>query len=407
MSNALDSPALAAYLEETVRAWLGVPAPAPVPTLPPELARRFLRVEEYEQEHRDQWGCWEFSFGESYRAGTLWEPEVDRWLAERRAEVAGSEALWPDAKRFAICLTHDVDLMSDASTPRQAFRGLRASLGQPNGGLLRYARPPVRAARALRHGISRAPSTELLERSIALEQEAGVTASYFFTVYPDAPSRFDCLYLPGDRCTFRGRSVRVADVLRTLAAEGFDVGLHGSYASAREPGRLAAEKAVLEQATGLDVHTTRQHFLHWDVRATPRIQEEAGITADATVGFNRNIGFRHGTALPFRQFDLDRGVVVDVVEVPLVVHDGPLLRADGLELDLDLAREAVRTILDRVAATGGVATFLFHPNNLARDEFVEMTRFVLDYGRASGAWFASLRDIDRWWRARDARLRGA
>ncbi len=400
-----------AHLEATVRTWLGVPASADVavPPLPPELARRLLRVEEYERDHRDQWDCWEYAFCESYREGRLLEPDVDLWVAERRRELAASvplAPLWPDGRPFAVCVTHDVDLVSDASTPAQVLRSARASLGAPRGHrVVTLARPPVRIARAARHRISRAPATRELELSVQIERDLGVSASYFFTVFPSrGASRYDCTYLPTDRCRFRGRTTRVADVLVTLAEEGFDVGLHGSYHSAVEDGVLAREKAVLEQATGLDVRTTRQHFIHWDARRTPRLQAAAGITADTSLGFNRNLGFRAGTSLPFRHFDVEREERLDLLEVPLVVHDGPLLRGDGLELDVPQARETMRLLIDRVAEVGGVATILFHPNNLARAEFLELYRWSLEYGLERGGWFASLRQLDSWWRERELGL---
>jgi peptidoglycan/xylan/chitin deacetylase (PgdA/CDA1 family) len=399
------------YLAATVRTWLGVPASASaaVPALPPELARRLLRDEEYEREHRDQWGCWEYGFCESYREGRLWEPDVDRWVTERRRELAASvqlEPLWPDGHEFAVFLSHDVDLVSDASTPAQTLRSMRASLAPPNTSrVVSLARPPVRALRAARHGISRAPRTQLLELSVATEREHGVRATYFFTVYPRGHvRRYDCLYEPDDPCRFRGRRQRVADVLVTLAEEGFDVGLHGGYASGFEDGALAREKAALERASGLEIRTTRQHFLHWDVRRTPRLQAAAGLAADSSLGFNRNLGFRAGTSLPFRHFDVERGEALDLVELPLAIPDGPLLRADGLELDVELARETMRRIVDSVAGCGGVASILFHPNNLARPEFLELFRWSIEYGKERGAWFASLRDVDRWWRDREARL---
>jgi hypothetical protein len=378
-----------------------------VPELPPELARRLLRTEEHEVPHRDQWGNWEFGFCEAYAAGRLWEPDVDRWLAGHRVEP-----LWPEGRPFAVCLTHDVDLMSRVSTPRQALRSLRTALADTPTStrerVVRLARPAVRAARAAANGISAAPVADTLERCVELERERGVTASYFFTVYPSADaSRYDCLYDFGDPCRFRGRRVTVADVVRTLHGEGFDVGLHGSYNSALAPGMLARERAALEAASGFDVTTTRQHFVHWDVRTTPRLQAEAGLRADSTLGFNRNLGYRAGTSLPFRHFDLDRGEPLDLVQVPFSVQDGALLRPDALELDVDLARRTIRRVVDTAAATGGVATFVFHPNNLERPDYLELFRATIDLGLGRGAWFASIRDLDRWWRGREARLAAA
>jgi hypothetical protein len=357
--------------------------------MPDELARRLLRLEEYEHAHRDQWGNWEFAFCEAYREGRLWEPDVDRWLLQFR-----TAPLWPEERAFAICLTHDVDLVAETLTPRQALRSMRLSLLGPQGAV-RYARPPVRAARAIRHGISRSPGADALERCVELEREHGVTATYFFTVYPGGDGhRYDCTYDFGDSCSFRGSRTTVADVVRTLDGEGFEVGLHGSYNSAVAPGRLAAEKRSLESATGLSVTSTRQHFLHWDVRVTPRLQLEAGFSTDSTLGFNRNIGFRAGTSLPF----LWNGI--DLVQLPIAAHDGALLRPDALELGVELARSTLRVLLDRIATVGGVATLVFHPNNLERDDYLELYRDTIAYGVERGAWFATVREVDAWFRSR-------
>lgn len=401
------------YLERMVRTWLGVPAGSDVavPELPAPLARRFLRLEEHERAQRDQWGCWEYGFSESFHEGRLLEPDVDRWVAERRAELGGRvalEPLWPDGRPFALCMTHDVDLVSESSTPRQALRSMRLSLTERpttlRGRAVRAARPGVRAARAVAHGISLAPRADALELCVELERERGVTASYFFTVYPGAAgSRYDCLYDFGDRCRFRGERVTVAEIAATLDAEGFDVGLHGSYNSALAPGLLPRERASLEAALGREVTTTRQHFLHWEIRTTPRLQAEAGLRADSSLGFNRNLGFRAGTSLPFRHHDVEHGETLDLVQVPLFVHDGALLRADALELGLELAKETLVRSIDRVAEVGGVATLVFHPNNLARDDYLELYTTALDHGLGLGAWFASVRDLDAWWRERERR----
>jgi hypothetical protein len=192
--------------------------------------------------------------------------------------------------------------------------------------------------------------------------------------------------------------------LQHIRADGFDVGLHGSYNSALIPGLLAREKDAVARAVGEDVTTTRQHFLHWDVRTTPRLQADAGIHADSTVGFNRNLGFRAGTSLPFRLFDYDRDEPLDLLEAPLVIADAPLLRSDGLELDTELGKRTIAQLVDAVAASNGVATMVFHPNNLEHSDYRELFEFALDHGLERGAWFASLRELDEWWRAREQRL---
>lgn len=413
----LDAPATRRHLDDTVRVWLGVPRGARVelPALPDELGRLLLRLEEYETTHRDRWGCWDFAFSESFHAGRLWLPEIDRWVAERRAELSEVTSLvppWPGGRRFAVCLTHDVDLVSNRSTPRQVARYARAGLARTDAAtgaqVGRFARPPVRVARSLR-SLARVPSTrETLERSVALEAERGAVASYLFTVPPSVGrSRYDCVYAPDDVCLFRDRPQRIAAVMRTLADEGFDVGLHGSYQGAVRPGALAAERAELERATGLRIATTRQHFLRWDVRWTPVLQAEAGLQIDSSLGFNRNVGFRAGTSLPFRHFDAARHRALGLLEVPLVLQDSALLGPIGLGLDLPLARDVVRRVFDATVAAGGVVTLLFHPDKLAQADWLALYEWVLDLAVAQGGWLTSLAALGEWWRGREATILGA
>jgi hypothetical protein len=398
----LERPETRAYLDETVRVWLGLPEEPP--SLPPALARLLLRLEEHESVHRDRWGRWEFGFSEQPLT-----PALDHWVAERRAELgAGLVPLWPDGQRFAVCLTHDVDLVSARSTPRQVLRSARAGLAADGGGLLRLARPAARIARALRLGVSAVPPTrDTLERSVDVEGERGVPASYLFTAPPAARAgRYDCVYAPSDRCRFRGESRTIADVMRTLAGEGFDVGLHGSYGAAARRGALAEERATLEAATGLHVTTTRQHLLHWDVRWSPALQEEAGLRVDSSLGFNRNVGFRAGTSLPFRVFDAASGTRLRLLEVPLIVQDVALLGSWGLQLNLALARAQVARLLDAAARLETALTLVFHPDKLESPDWLALYEWTLDHALERGGWLTSLAGLADWWETREARVLG-
>jgi hypothetical protein len=417
LTAVLDEPATRAYLDETVRTWLGLSdRKVEVPALPQRLARLLLRLEEYEQDGRDRWGCWDVAYSANFQSGHVRLPEVDTWLAARRAEleqVTTLEPTWPNGHRFAVCLTHDVDLLSPRSTARQALRYARAgSAAESAAGReprSRLARPPVRRGRACRHGIVRTPSMrDTLERSVDVETRRGAVASYFFTVPPTGHwTRFDCVYAPGDPCRFRGARLRLTDVVHVLADEGFDVGLHGGYRAALEPGALEAERNALVAASGLAITTTRQHFLRWDIRTTPLLQESAGLRADSSLGFNRGVGFRAGTSLPFRHFDVPTRRTLGLLEVPLVIQDGALLRPDGLALDLERAQAVVRELIDAVAEVGGAMTLLFHPDKFVRPDWLALYESTLDYALERQGWLTSLGRLEEWWGAREVRVRGS
>jgi hypothetical protein len=242
---------------------------------------------------------------------------------------------------------------------------------------------------------------------MAIEQQIGTAGTYLFTVLPHRRTVYDCVYDFDDKCTFRGRSRTVRALVQTLHDEGFDVGLHGSWSSAIDETVLASERERLSDAVGTDITVTRQHYLHFDMRRTPGIQARSGLRVDSTLGFNRNVGFRAGTSLPFHHFDLSSQKTVDVLEIPLSMQDGSLFGRNALELDHEMARRTIISFTDAIAEVGGVLTLLFHPHSLIAKDVRDLYRFALEYGAGAGGWLASLDSIDRWWRERERRILAA
>ena len=412
------TPNAARHLTALVQEWVGAPSNLAVEELPDNLARLLLRLEERENSHRDQWGNWEYGFSENFRRGQLWVPEVDLWVSAERRRLASHGRLeppWPENSSFALCLTHDVDMVARRWTASQHARSLSVALRGSTGSTAesrrevaqRRAGAAVRAAARVPYfGVAAAPDTaDTLERTVELEESRGVRGSYLFTVYPARRKTiYDAVYAGDDRCRFRGRTRKVREVARELQQEGFDVGLHAGYATATEADDFKHEKAVVEEYIGTEVLSCRQHYLHWDVRKTPRIQAEAGIRVDTTVGFNRNVGFRAGTGLPYRIFDLEADHPLDLLEVPLIIQESPLLAANALELDVSLARETMKGFIDDSAEAGGVVTLLFHPHSLAQNEYLRLYTWALDYARDRGGWVTNLRAIRSWYEQRAARL---
>jgi peptidoglycan/xylan/chitin deacetylase (PgdA/CDA1 family) len=374
-----------------------------------------LREEEHETLQRDEWGAWAHSASEAFAAGTLSVPEIDRWVADRRRELAANAPLvplWPRDATFAVCLLHDVGHLSRHVTLGQVGRALSAARDRasavtpPSERARRLVRPAARLGRAVAGGIRSAPSTgSTVAWSADTLERLGVNASFFFSMFPGRiASRFDAVYHAEDSCEFRGRKMRVSDVMCELSAAGFDIGLHGSFASAFGGGSLKRERQMLEEATGLEVVTICQHYLRWEPQVTSAVQEAAGFRADATLGFNRAVGFRAGTSLPFRLYDAEGRRTRKLLELPVFAQDNAFLNSDSLDLDPPRARAVLAAAFDAVADCGGVLTVLVHPHHFERPEFRRFYVDLLVDGLERGAWFASLRAIESWWTEREAAI---
>ena len=186
------------YLKETLRQFLGDSSPE---EFPPHLAALLLRTEEYQINSKDQWGNWEHSFADNFRRGKLLTPEIDLWVAAQNPK-----ARWPNGCSFAVCLTHDVDHISAEVTFSQRFRALRRAyqLGEKTNTLKNLAKLFVKKS------VSVPDTAQTVQRCVEIEHGHGVSASYFFTVYPVEPiSRYDCLYTFDDPCRFRGNATTV------------------------------------------------------------------------------------------------------------------------------------------------------------------------------------------------------
>lgn len=387
----------ATYLPNQVRLWLGANLEEP-PTPPEHLTRLFLREEERVSNYANGWGLWEAPASENYHRGALWKAELDQWTAAERSKLTEAgvklEPLWPDGKSFAMYLSHDIDKVSNEQTYQQILRVTEERFKPKAKVWFRNLKGRYPAAPDLK---------DTIERSLEIETKHGVVSSWFFTVYPVSKrEEFDCVYQPEDACRYQGKVTDIRTVMRDLAEKGHDVGLHGSYWSARQPGMLKKQREFLSEATGLDIRTTRQHWLNFHIKETPRLQAEAGITVDGTFGFNRHLGFRAGTSMPFFWEGLD------LLEVPLILQDVAVFSPVAMELNLALANQVCDQITDEVASVNGCVGVLLHPE---QHPLVPWLGDWYDHliGRAldNGAWVTSLAEINDWWRARAKRILGA
>ncbi len=405
----------------------GVPLPCPRGVFEPPASERELpgpwlrfaafalgREEEFEDPRRDQWDCYSGLFSRSTELGVLDRPilnllaaqlgrRLDAWF-ERRHASPPRIPRWPEGRRFAALLTHDVDdvrlhslaqslrLLSLAKSPR-SYAARAGVMG---------------ALRALRHRDPGADPYARFDRWAAAESGHGFRASFsVFAPRPAARHEYDALYRLADPIAFEGRSVTVATMLAELARRGFEIGLHGSYLSHRDPERLARERAQVEQAVGGGVRGIRQHFLRFDVGATWRAQSTAGFRYDTTLGYNEAIGFRAGLAAPFRPWDPAAAAPHPLWELPLTLMDGTLFRT--LRLDGAAAAARTREHLDHVEAAGGMAVLLWHPNAADREHFPgwwDCYLAALDELRRRGAWVTTPAAMADYWDERVTRQRG-
>lgn len=311
-----------------------------------ELAEAFFhlaRVEEREgprDEHgrfRAEWSCLE---------------PLDPPLERLRRRLGLDPPRW-DGARFAVALTHDVD-----SPWRWTRVGLRGAAARLKRDVLHVRLgPAVREATALAtaplHRLRGTDPNWRFEEIVAEERRRGASGSTFFV-------------LAGHGDPHDGAAPRTYEHLRprlveTLLDTEAEIGLHGSYATADDAGRLGEEKATLEALAG-PVHGQRYHYLRADPHRNLAPLAGLGFRYDTTLGFPDAVGFRAGIAHPFRPWNFERDEPLDLVEIPLAAMDATLAEERYLGLAARRAEPQLMRLLDWAAEHGGAFAILWHPD---------------------------------------------
>lgn len=326
----------------------------------------------------------------------LYYPRVD----EASLRTGAPKPCWPNGASFAVCLTHDVDQVA-SSNSRIYWRRI---VNQTRG--LRWTRNgrAVRALEASLFSFARALNPvrgpdplHAYEQWLAMEAEVGAKSTFLFL--PDRyarPHYTDGGYRYADRIRFDGQKCSVAEMMREIHRRGWEVGLHASWHAYDCTEEMKRQKEQVERAIDAPVESVRQHNLHFDVRCTPRVQHEAGLLVDSSLGFNDNIGFRCGTCHPWFLRELESDVTLGVLELPLIIQDKCLIDTLGCGSE-DLAMEWATHIIERVREVGGVFAILWHPGNLGRQRYENVYRRVLKLTYEKGAYFGTMREVRQHW----------
>ena len=276
---------------------------------------------------------------------------LDPPLERLRARLGVEPPRWSGA-RFALALTHDVD-----RPWRWTRRGIRNSAGRLRARAFAGAgREALREARGLAavpvHRLRGTDPNWRFARMAELEAARGARSSYY--VLADHSHKEDG-FAPETYERLRPRLVE------TLVELGAEVGLHGTYLSAEQTARLAAEKEALEALAG-PVAGHRYHFLRIDPHANLAPLAELGLRYDTTLGFADAPGFRAGIAHPFRPWSEELGGPLPLVEVPLALMDTTLAEPQYLGLTAAQAEARALALLDHAAEHGGGFSILWHTN---------------------------------------------
>jgi peptidoglycan/xylan/chitin deacetylase (PgdA/CDA1 family) len=285
-----------------------------------------------------------------------------------------NDTIWPDGRKFALCLTHDVDRV-DKSWWHCAY--YFANTGNTYHLKSLFTKGNER------------PYWNF-ERIMSLEEKHGVRSTFFFL---NETKKLEILKYDTFKLALGNYNLnnpRIVDIIKKLDEGGWEIGVHGSYDSYKNKKLLSREKKELEKILKEPVVGIRQHYLRLEIPVTWKIQQEIGFKYDASFGFRDRVEFRDGKLLPFKP------IGEDFLAIPLAIMDGPLFNSS---IDTADAWHKCEKMINYAEETGAILTVLWHNNRFNDDEYpgqMQVYERIIEESKKRNAWIATGAEIWNW-----------
>ncbi len=164
--------------------------------------------------------------------------------------------------------------------------------------------------------------------------------------------------VPVDSRKFRSLIKSIADYA--------EAGIHPSYGSNKNPGRMKKELNELNKILKREVTKSRQHFLILKLPETYRRLIELDITDDYTMGYALQVGFRASICSPFYFYDLDNEQITNLRIHPFAVMDATLKYY--MKVRPESAMEHILPLIREVKEVNGDFVSLWHNESLSENK---------------------------------------
>jgi hypothetical protein len=250
-----------------------------------------------------------------------------------------------------LILSHDLDILRGNDFWTQGarlYRIVRPLLDGKPPALVHLRWLLVNALYPLRHYCDEIASM------VSIEKECGYTSSFYF------------LNGRWGRFGARSGSKIIPEALRHIP-EGWEIGIHYNFDTFKREERLQRQVKELNGIVGRELVSGRAHYLRFDHRWSFDSIIQNGIAYDESLGYPDRIGYRCGIAGCFAPFNRNSKTTYPVMEFPLAVMDGVLVKQYA-----NNPVETIQRMLLHLSQIGGGLTLLFHSGMISNPEFPEI-----------------------------------
>ena len=302
------------------------------------------RYEEYLPHRKDMYGRYAHENSLAYKEGFLHTPLVNIWLLNLKEKL---EKYFPSlkfaGKQFKYIPTYDIDI-AWSYKEKGLLRNMAGFFRKPTweriGTLAGNKTDPYDCYRFLHD----------------LHDRIDPDPIYFFLV-AERNGKYDKNILPANQ--------HMQSLIKEHA-EKYEIGLHPSWKSNDEEVILKQEKNILENISGKEIRSSRQHYIKFNLPETYQHLIKAGITEDYSMGYGSINGFRASVASSFLWYDLSQEKITSLRIHPFCFMDANCYYEEKLSVE-DSYTELVH-FYNECKKVNGLFITIFHNSFLGNAE---------------------------------------
>jgi hypothetical protein len=321
-----------------------------------------------------------------------------------KAKLFKAESLssvWPDGKKWAVGLSHDVDYPEVL----KLIEPLRI-----------YKRNGFKKALETLPGLwSGRHHHWQFKTLIDLENQRGYKSAFYFCPVKGSLPEYalgkpNPFYDIGDN--------HFLDLFSKLKEQGFEIGMHASYLAYQSELNFKLEKERLEEKCGMPIQGLRHHY--WKMDSPPEktlsLHENLGFLYDTSLGFEKYLGLRRGFCFPFFPFDESNNKVIKTLQLGTTWMDDHLFShlPNNVETPIEngneaqLRRSALNSLIEKVKNLGGL--FMVDTHEYTYDDALfpdwgkTYNDFLTTISEDKSVWVAKPSEISKHWIGRSEKI---
>jgi peptidoglycan/xylan/chitin deacetylase (PgdA/CDA1 family) len=290
------------------------------------------------------------------------------------AKGARGIALWPNAYKFGLVVSHDIDIAH-----RSVLGGVRILFKNALPGGIPAIVDSLNASIGLRSN-----PYDGIPEWLKLEKEMGIKSTYFIfagkRIHANDP---------------RYRLEKLAKSIDLIKSYGHEIALHTSIGSFNGE-QIVESKSQLEKFCDIKIMGLRPHYLSAFYPEYWQKALAAGFEYSSSLGFDDNIGFINGLDLPFYPYDDAGEKPIKLLEIPIGIMDCGLIGNNNANSQ-DVFDKG-KALIDRTAANGGLMVLDWHQRTYYNRDYpgwLGLFLRIVQYAKEAGAYITDMGELVR------------